>query len=201
MTILRPFNTFGPRQSARAIIPTIISQALTRPVVRLGQPRPAPRPDLRQGHGRRASSRSPAATRRSAGWSTSAGARTSRSASWSSGSAARLGRPLRVETDAAARPPGRQRGRPAPGRHGAGPGALGLEAARTRSTRASTRRSPGSATTSTCSGSTPTRPERPSRSQALHRRRIRSSGCRAGLRPARAESLRCPNPPGSPTRT
>lgn len=26
---IRPFNTFGPRQSARAIIPTIISQALT----------------------------------------------------------------------------------------------------------------------------------------------------------------------------
>ena len=36
VTILRPFNTFGPRQSARAILPTIISQALTRPVVRLG---------------------------------------------------------------------------------------------------------------------------------------------------------------------
>ena len=32
LTILRPFNTFGPRQSARAIVPTIISQALTRPV-------------------------------------------------------------------------------------------------------------------------------------------------------------------------
>jgi dTDP-glucose 4,6-dehydratase len=36
VTVLRPFNTFGPRQSARAIIPTIISQALARPVVRLG---------------------------------------------------------------------------------------------------------------------------------------------------------------------
>lgn len=36
VTVLRPFNTFGPRQSARAIIPTIISQALTRPVVKLG---------------------------------------------------------------------------------------------------------------------------------------------------------------------
>jgi dTDP-glucose 4,6-dehydratase len=36
VTILRPFNTFGPRQSARAIIPTIISQALSRPVVKLG---------------------------------------------------------------------------------------------------------------------------------------------------------------------
>ncbi len=36
VAILRPFNTFGPRQSARAIIPTIISQALSRPVVKLG---------------------------------------------------------------------------------------------------------------------------------------------------------------------
>ena len=28
VTVLRPFNTFGPRQSARAVIPTIISQIL-----------------------------------------------------------------------------------------------------------------------------------------------------------------------------
>jgi nucleoside-diphosphate-sugar epimerase len=34
--IVRPFNTFGPRQSARAVIPTIISQALTRDEVKLG---------------------------------------------------------------------------------------------------------------------------------------------------------------------
>jgi NAD dependent epimerase/dehydratase len=33
---LRPFNTFGPGQSARAFIPTIISQALERDEVRLG---------------------------------------------------------------------------------------------------------------------------------------------------------------------
>lgn len=33
---LRPFNTFGPRQSARAVIPTIISQALTRDELKLG---------------------------------------------------------------------------------------------------------------------------------------------------------------------
>jgi NAD dependent epimerase/dehydratase len=33
---LRPFNTFGPRQSARAVIPTIITQALTGASVRLG---------------------------------------------------------------------------------------------------------------------------------------------------------------------
>jgi len=30
LTILRPFNTFGPRQSARAVIPTIISQLLNK---------------------------------------------------------------------------------------------------------------------------------------------------------------------------
>lgn len=33
---LRPFNTFGPRQSARAFIPTIISQALECDEIRLG---------------------------------------------------------------------------------------------------------------------------------------------------------------------
>jgi NAD dependent epimerase/dehydratase len=33
---LRPFNTYGPRQSARAFIPTVISQALTLPEIRLG---------------------------------------------------------------------------------------------------------------------------------------------------------------------
>jgi dTDP-glucose 4,6-dehydratase len=33
---LRPFNTYGPRQSSRAVIPTIITQALTGPAVRLG---------------------------------------------------------------------------------------------------------------------------------------------------------------------
>jgi len=33
---IRPFNTYGPRQSSRAVIPTVISQALTQPVVRLG---------------------------------------------------------------------------------------------------------------------------------------------------------------------
>jgi len=33
---VRPFNTYGPRQSGRAVIPTIIVQALSREVVRLG---------------------------------------------------------------------------------------------------------------------------------------------------------------------
>lgn len=33
---LRPFNTYGPRQSARAVIPTIITQVLTQKVIHLG---------------------------------------------------------------------------------------------------------------------------------------------------------------------
>ena len=33
---VRPFNTFGPRQSARAVIPTIITQALAGEAVKLG---------------------------------------------------------------------------------------------------------------------------------------------------------------------
>ena len=40
VTILRPFNTYGPRQSARAVIPTIISQALAGGTVRLGSLHP-----------------------------------------------------------------------------------------------------------------------------------------------------------------
>jgi len=37
---LRPFNTFGPRQSARAIVPTIVTQLLTQKTVRLGNLHP-----------------------------------------------------------------------------------------------------------------------------------------------------------------
>jgi len=33
---VRPFNTYGPRQSARAFLPTVLSQALTLDVVRVG---------------------------------------------------------------------------------------------------------------------------------------------------------------------
>jgi dTDP-glucose 4,6-dehydratase len=33
---VRPFNTFGPRQSARAVIPTIITQCLSGDVIKLG---------------------------------------------------------------------------------------------------------------------------------------------------------------------
>ncbi len=37
---VRPFNTYGPRQSARAIIPTIVTQLLRREEVRLGNLHP-----------------------------------------------------------------------------------------------------------------------------------------------------------------
>jgi dTDP-glucose 4,6-dehydratase len=36
VAIIRPFNTYGPRQSARAVIPTIISQALKGGTIKLG---------------------------------------------------------------------------------------------------------------------------------------------------------------------
>jgi NAD dependent epimerase/dehydratase len=38
--IVRPFNTFGPRQSMRAVIPTIISQALQNKEIHLGSLEP-----------------------------------------------------------------------------------------------------------------------------------------------------------------
>ena len=37
---VRPFNTYGPRQSARAVIPTIVTQALTDETIRLGNIEP-----------------------------------------------------------------------------------------------------------------------------------------------------------------
>lgn len=37
---IRPFNAYGPRQSARAVIPTIISQALTGKKIKLGSMHP-----------------------------------------------------------------------------------------------------------------------------------------------------------------
>lgn len=41
VTIVRPFNTFGPRQSARAVIPTIITQLLAgKTSIRLGDTTP-----------------------------------------------------------------------------------------------------------------------------------------------------------------
>jgi len=41
VSVVRPFNTFGPRQSTRAVLPTIITQALSgSPVLRLGSLEP-----------------------------------------------------------------------------------------------------------------------------------------------------------------
>ena len=40
LAIARPFNTFGPRQSARAVIPTIITQALTSNKIIIGNDKP-----------------------------------------------------------------------------------------------------------------------------------------------------------------
>ncbi|MCK4830654.1 SDR family NAD(P)-dependent oxidoreductase [bacterium] len=40
VAIIRPFNTYGPRQSARAVIPTIISQTLSNDRVYLGSSHP-----------------------------------------------------------------------------------------------------------------------------------------------------------------
>ena len=36
VTTVRPFNTYGPRQSSRAIVPTIITQSLTADDLKLG---------------------------------------------------------------------------------------------------------------------------------------------------------------------
>ena len=40
LVTVRPFNTFGPRQSARAVVPAIITQCLTRQVIQLGSLHP-----------------------------------------------------------------------------------------------------------------------------------------------------------------
>ena len=40
VAIIRPFNTYGPRQSARAVIPTIITQALSKEKMFLGSLHP-----------------------------------------------------------------------------------------------------------------------------------------------------------------
>ena len=40
VAVIRPFNVYGPRQSARAVIPAVIVQALTRDVVRIGATHP-----------------------------------------------------------------------------------------------------------------------------------------------------------------
>ena len=49
VVVLRPFNTYGPRQSSRAVLPTILRPARGVP----GPAGHAARPDLRHGHRRR----------------------------------------------------------------------------------------------------------------------------------------------------
>ena len=156
--ILRPFNTFGPRQSARAIIPTIISQALTRPVVKLG--RLDPRRDLTYVKDTAGGFVAIASCDAALGRAVNIG----RGEDISIGELVErigrlLGRTLKVETEADRVRPAGQRGRAPARRHGPGPVALGLEAPVYAWTRGSRRRSPGSASTSAGSGSTNTRPE------------------------------------------
>lgn len=98
VAILRPFNTFGPRQSARAIIPTIISQALSRSAVRLGSLEP--RRDLTYVKDTAAGFAAIAACDAAIGRVVNIG----RGEDITIGAlvdriAARLGRPIRVETD------------------------------------------------------------------------------------------------------
>lgn len=40
VVVVRPFNTYGPRQSARAVVPSIVSQCLSRAEVRVGSTHP-----------------------------------------------------------------------------------------------------------------------------------------------------------------
>ena len=40
VSTVRPFNTYGPRQSARAVIPTIFMQALAKEAIRIGNVAP-----------------------------------------------------------------------------------------------------------------------------------------------------------------
>ncbi len=54
LSIVRPFNTYGPRQSARAVIPTIITQLLAgRTEIRLGSLAPTRDFNYVKGYGRR----------------------------------------------------------------------------------------------------------------------------------------------------
>ena len=80
-TIVRPFNTYGPRQSARAVIPTIITQ-IAAGAQRDQARRAAPdaRFQLRARHGARLRRGRASATLRSARSSTSAAVSRSRSA-------------------------------------------------------------------------------------------------------------------------
>ena len=144
VAILRPFNTFGPRQSARAIIPTIISQALLAPTVKLG--RLDPRRDLTYVKDTVAGFVAIAGCDAAVGRVVNIG----RGEDISIGELVETDRPaagppIRVESDEHASA-GRQRSRAAARRHRAWRRASGAGSPAIRSKRGSTRRSTGSAT-------------------------------------------------------
>ncbi len=111
VAVLRPFNTFGPRQSARAIIPTIITQALAGGPLKLGSL--DPRRDLTYVKDTAAAFAAIAACDAAIGRVVNVG----RGDDLTIGDlvdriAALLGRPLRIETDAQrVRPPASEVGR------------------------------------------------------------------------------------------
>ena len=100
VTTLRPFNTFGPRQSARAVIPTVLSQLLAgADELRLGRRHAEARLHLRHRHRRRLRPRPRWPTSSRARPSSSAPAAPSRSARSSSCAAASPARARAIVTD------------------------------------------------------------------------------------------------------
>jgi NAD dependent epimerase/dehydratase len=96
--VLRPFNTYGPRQSARAVIPTIVSQALAGSTIRLGAL--APRRDLTYVEDTVAGFVAAACAERSVGRTVQLGANADISVGELVGTIGELlGRELRVEVD------------------------------------------------------------------------------------------------------
>ncbi len=126
---IRPFNTFGPRQSARAVVPTIIAQCLAgQPVIRLGSLTPTR--DMNFVSNTVDGYLAAAASDKVVGQTVHFGS----GREISIGDLARLVAELTRKTGAdrvrsAARAAGEERGVPAAGRQFAGPRAAGLGAA------------------------------------------------------------------------
>ena len=113
---LRPFNTYGPRQSARAVIPTIITQiASGKRQIRLGALHPTRDFNYVARHGRAASSPRCDRIAASARWSISAATSRSRSATLRALIAEVMGATIEIVTDEARLRPAKQRGRAAVG--------------------------------------------------------------------------------------
>lgn len=97
---IRPFNTYGPRQSARAVIPTIITQLLAGESVRLGSVHPTR--DLNYVDNTVEGFLAAAAARDAAGETINLGSGREISIGDLAELIAKLmGRPIRIETDAA----------------------------------------------------------------------------------------------------